>query len=149
MTTMAYQDDFRGQDEDDFAWDEEEEEAQEQDGDDRDISLLAEDQYFRQVRWSEPMPREEEATLFRRVQRGRLERVKPCPNQWVLSLAKHACDRLVEGFQPLVIHIAQRYVRLGRNLDVMDAIQAGNLGLLQAIALHEPEQEGFYRAGES
>ena len=143
MTTTAYQDAFQEQDVDGLEWVEEEEEAQELDGDDRDISLLAEDQYFRQVRWSEPLPREEEATLFRRVQCGRLEQGNPRPNQWVLSLAKHARDRLVEGFQPLVIHIAQRYVRLGRNLDVMDAIQEGNTGLLKAIELHEPEQGGF------
>ena len=142
MTQSAYQDCFQDQDAD-VEWDEEEEQEQDGDGDDRYLSLLAEDQYFRQVRWSEPLPREEEAPLFRRVQRGRLEQGDPCPNQWVLSIAKHARDRLVEGFQPLVIHIAQRYVRLGRNLDVMDAIQAGNLGLLKAIDLHEPEMGGF------
>ena len=139
MAQAAYQDDFQ----DGLEWDEDEEEAQAQDGDNRDVSLLAEDQYFRQVYWSEPLPREEEAPLFRRVQRGRLEQEQSCPNQWVLSLAKHARDRLVEGFQPLVIHIAQRYVRLGRNLDVMDAIQTGNLGLLKAIELHEAEKGGF------
>ena len=103
------------------------------DKDDRSFSLLAKDQYFRQVYWTEKLVVGEEAMLLRRVERGRWEREHPCPNQWVLSLAKQARDRLVEGYQPLVIHIARRYQARCRSMELLDLIQEGNVGLLKAV----------------
>src|SRR5215472_7175053 len=101
--------------------------------DDRDVSLMALDQYMRAVRWTEPLAEEEEATLLRRVERGKQERLAPCPNQWVLSLARHARDRLVEGYQPLVIAVAKRCLWRFESMELLDLVQEGNIGLLRAI----------------
>jgi RNA polymerase primary sigma factor len=105
--------------------------------DDRDVSLLALDQYMRQVRQTEPLTQEEEALLVQRVERGKQERLAPCPNQWILSLARHARDRLVEAYQPLVIAIAKRCLWRFESMELLDLVQEGNLGLLQAIEAND------------
>jgi RNA polymerase sigma factor (sigma-70 family) len=105
--------------------------------DERDIPLMALDQYMRAVRWTEPLAEEEEATLLRRVERGKQERLAPCPNQWVLSLARHARDRLVEAYQPLVIAVAKKYRWLSESMVLEDLIQEGNIGLLEAIEAND------------
>jgi RNA polymerase primary sigma factor len=106
--------------------------------DDRDVSLMALDQYMHQVRRTEPLTQEEEATLLRRVERGKRERLAPCPNQWVLNLATHARDRLVEAYQPLVIAVAKKYLWLFESMVLEDLIQEGNTGLLEAIEVNDP-----------
>jgi RNA polymerase primary sigma factor len=111
--------------------------------DERDVSLLAIDQYMRQVRWMEALSRDEEAALFEQVARGKRERREDCPRQWVLEQAQQARDRLVEGFQPLVIHFAKRYHHRVQSLDLLDLVQEGNLGLLKAIDLNECGAGGF------
>jgi len=107
--------------------------------DDRDVSLLAQDQYFRQVHWSAPLTREEETMLLERVQRGKEERTRPCPDARVLEIAQAARDRLVEGFQWLVIAIARRVVHRFDHLELLDVIQEGNIGLLKAIEENDPQ----------
>ncbi len=102
-------------------------------GADRDVSLLAKDQYFRELAWSEPISHEEQDTLLRRIRRGNTERSQSCPNQWVLSLAKHARDRFVEVYQPLVITLARRRLFLFKSMELLDVIQEGNIGLLDAL----------------
>src|SRR5207302_1859299 len=111
--------------------------------DDRKVSLLAIDQYMRQVRWTDTLSREEEAVLFEWVARGKRERREDYPRQWVLEQARQARDRLVEGFQPLVIHFAKRYHHRVHSLDLLDLVQEGNLGLLKAIDLNEIGAGGF------
>ncbi len=97
--------------------------------DDRSISLLAEDQYWREVHWSDCLSLEEELKLL-----GRLARARREPgNAWLAQLAKHARDRLVEGYQPLVLSIAQRYARWLHILEFLDLVQEANIGLLRAI----------------
>jgi RNA polymerase primary sigma factor len=108
--------------------------------DERDVSLMALDQYMRAVRWTESLTEEEEATLLRRVERGKRERLQPCPNQWVLSLAKHARDRLAEGYQPFVIAVAKKYRWLSESMVLEDLIQEGNIGLLEAIEANDPSK---------
>ncbi len=102
-------------------------------GADLDVSLLAQDQYFREIAWLQPLSYEEQDVLLRRVRRGNAERLQLCPNQWVLSLAKHARERLVEAYQPLVVSIARRRHFLLRTMELLDVIQEGNLGLLAAL----------------
>jgi RNA polymerase sigma factor (sigma-70 family) len=99
------------------------------------ISTLAIDQYRREVAWieTEPLTVEEETRLLQRVQRGKVERSKPCPNPWVLSEAKHARDRLIEVYQPVVIKAAQRYARRAKSHELLDLVQEGNLGLMRAL----------------
>ncbi len=52
--------------------------------DDRDMSLLAQDEYFRFVRWTPELSREEEDQLVQVVEWGKLERVKASPDGQVM-----------------------------------------------------------------
>jgi len=121
-----------------------EEKARALSGADRDVSLLAKDQYFRELSWSESMSREEEDKLLRRVLRGNAERLHPCPNQWVLSLAKHARECLVEVYQPLVVSLARRYRFQIQSMELLDVIQEGNIGLLVALDRYDEEAARRY-----
>ena len=100
---------------------------------DQEFSFHALDLYMRDVRRLETLTEEEEAKLIARVERGRDERKQPCPDQWRLQLAKHARDRLVEAYQPLVIHIAKAWCSRFRSMELLDVIQEGNIGLMKAI----------------
>jgi DNA-directed RNA polymerase sigma subunit (sigma70/sigma32) len=71
------------------------------------------------------------------VERGKAERGKSCPDEQVLADAKRARDRLVEGYQRLVMYLARRYLYYTRRLEWSDLIQEGNLGLMEAIERHE------------
>src|SRR5205823_14580837 len=93
----------------------------------QDVSLMALDQYIRQVRWLEPLTPEEEAQLIARIERGKQERGQPQPNAWRLSLAQAARERLIEGYLPWVIHLAKGYVSRARGLELLDLVQEGNL----------------------
>src|SRR6266516_6755738 len=108
--------------------------------DSREVSLLAIDQYMRGLRWSERLTQEEEVQMIQRVERGKAERGKACPNQWVLSLAKHARERLIEGYQPYVVTVARKLVFRCRGMELLDLIQEGNLGPMEAIEAHDPSK---------
>ncbi len=108
------------------------------DQDDTDVSLTAEAQYMHQVHWTPKLTLEEETSLFQRLERGKHERAQLWPDQRVLADAKQARDRLVEGFQGFVTSLASQWVWRFRNMDLMDVIQEGNEGLMQAIELHDP-----------
>jgi len=108
--------------------------------DNRDASLMAQDQYMREV-WSvERLTQEEEEQLIQRVYRGRCERLKPLPNQWVLSLARHARDRLIEVYQSVVISLAKKFAFRFKSMGFMDLVQEGNLGLMAAIDENDPNK---------
>jgi RNA polymerase sigma factor (sigma-70 family) len=104
----------------------------------RDVSLLAIDQYMRGLRWSERLTEEEEVHMIERVERGKRERTKERPNQWVMSLATHARDRLVEGYQSYVCVVARKLAFCCRGLEMLDLIQEGNIALMGAIESHDP-----------
>src|SRR2546423_8020884 len=106
------------------------------------ISLMALDQYIREVRWLEPLTEEEEAQLLARIERGKYERRQLQPNAWRLSLAQAARERLVKGSLPWVIHLAKEYVSRARSMQLLDLIQEGNLGLLAAIE-HNDVSKGY------
>jgi RNA polymerase sigma factor (sigma-70 family) len=108
--------------------------------DERDVSLMALDQYVREVKRIPKLTREEEAELIERVERGKAERVKPSPAARVLAEARQAHDRLIEGYQWLVIYIACKYQRRCRSMDLMDLVQEGNVGLMEAIEDHDPSK---------
>ncbi len=116
------------------------------DQNDQHVSLLALDQYMRLVKWTPELTLEEEGQLLERVERGKQEQVKSCPDCQMLAEAKQACDRLVAGFQPLVIHIANGYKYRARSMELMDLIQEGNVGLLQAIDGNDTSK-GYSLAG--
>lgn len=102
----------------------------------KDMSLLAFDQYMRLVRWTPEVTDEDVMQLLACVERGRSEHGKPHPDAQVFTEATEARDRLVAAFQPLVIHIAKRYERWSRSMELLDLIQEGNIGLLKAIERH-------------
>jgi RNA polymerase sigma factor (sigma-70 family) len=105
------------------------------DQDNADGSLTAYAQYLHQVRWTPKLTLEEEKHLFRCLERGKVERSQCCPDAAVLADVRQARDRLVQGYQPLVIHLARRFMRehRGDSMDIMDFIQEANLALLSAI----------------
>ncbi len=95
------------------------------------ISLLAEDQYKREVAWAElnSLTSEEEIRLFAQMIRSHREPV----NQWRAALAKGARARVVEAYQPVVFGVALSAVRRVKGLEFMDAVSEANIGLLTAI----------------
>jgi RNA polymerase primary sigma factor len=101
--------------------------------DDRDVSLLAVDQYFRQVRWSAPVWQEEETILLERIQHGKVERTKICPDARVVEDGQAARDRLIEGYQGLVMYLARQWLPSFHSLEWLDLVQEGNLALLRLI----------------
>ncbi len=105
------------------------------DQDGTDGSLTAYAQYLHQVRWTPKLTLEEEKHLFLCLERGKVERSQPWPDAAVLADARQARDRLVQGYQPLVIHLARRFMRehRGDSMDIMDFIQEANLALLSAV----------------
>jgi DNA-directed RNA polymerase specialized sigma subunit len=107
------------------------------------VSLLAVDQYFRWLRRSGSLSREEERVLFEQVEQGRWEAQQDPPDQAMLRIAKQARDRLVEGFQPLVISLAQHYQRVAQSMEPLDLIQEGTVGLLKAIDRYRARSGGF------
>src|SRR5207248_9615189 len=101
--------------------------------DNRDVSLGVADQYMREVRMRGRLSDEEKNRLIKRLARGNVERLKSCPNQWVLALARDARERLVEGYQPWIVTIAKHYLGAGHGMELLDFVQEGNIGLLQAL----------------
>src|SRR5437868_1030045 len=97
---------------------------------DREVSLLARDQYMREVSWLPRLTDEERKPLLERIERGKRERLQLSPNEDVLKDAHQAQEALVESFQRLVIFLAQKWVTRFRGMNVFDdLIQEGNLGL--------------------
>ena len=96
---------------------------------DGEMSLWADDLYFQAARQIAPLSREEEAVLLERVAAGKQEQIDACPDARVLAEAQAARDRLVEGFQGLVIASAERAMARGfYSLELMDLVQEGNVG---------------------
>src|SRR2546421_1902669 len=103
------------------------------DQDEKHMSLMAYDQYSRWVRWMPFVPKEEIASLVQAVLRGREQHCKGGADQQVLSEAKQAREQIVIALQLLVIHLARRFASRFQSLELLDLIQEGNLGLLYAI----------------
>jgi RNA polymerase primary sigma factor len=91
-------------------------------------SLSAQDVYMREVRWIPPLTENEEAQLL----------------QCLVSNVdvQQARDRLVEGYQTLIISLARRFVRHCRHLELLDLVQEGSEGLLQAISSYHASKGG-------
>ncbi len=116
------------------------------DQDDRDLSLMASDQYMRLVNWTPRLSDDEIIQLLQRIARGKAEHTKVCPDRQVLLQAKEARDHLVIGLQRLVLWMAQRCHRRFYRMELLDLIQEGNIGLLLAIEKHQPERDRELRS---
>jgi RNA polymerase sigma factor (sigma-70 family) len=55
---------------------------------------------------------------------------------------QQAQTRLVESYQPLVIGLAKKYAPRCKHLTLLDLVQEGNLGLLEAIKHHDGRTDG-------
>ena len=86
-------------------------------------SLSALDQYAREVKHSSPLTDEEEVQLLRRINNN--------------DGGQQALDRLVEGYQPLMISLARRFARHCQHLELLDLVQEGCIGLLQAVQKYD------------
>lgn len=96
------------------------------------ISLTAHDVYMREVRWISQLTEDEEACLLHCLASGKdVERVRA---------------RLTEGYQPLIISLARQFVRHCRHLELLDLIQEGGEGFLQALNNYQADKDGaFFR----
>src|SRR5215469_4066808 len=89
--------------------------------------------YLREISRLPLLRAEEEIALAQRIERGKRERLKPGAhaNQYLIEDGERAKRHLIEANLRLVVNIAKRY--RGRNISVLDVIQEGNLGLMQAV----------------
>ncbi len=87
------------------------------------VSLGALDQYMREVSWTPRLTNEEEVQLLQCLETG--------------VDVQQARDRLVEGYQPLLIGLAKRFVRHCQRMELLDLVQEGNIGLLQALEKYD------------
>jgi DNA-directed RNA polymerase sigma subunit (sigma70/sigma32) len=78
--------------------------------------LDALEQYLREVKRIPSLTSEEETQLLVSIKCG--------------IGAKQARARLIEGYQPLLIGLAKRFVRHCRLMELLDLVQEGNRGLL-------------------
>jgi RNA polymerase sigma factor (sigma-70 family) len=90
---------------------------------DRYISLGSLEQYMRQVKRTPQLTEDEEAQLLALVAQG--------------VDVQQARDRLIEGYQPLLIGLAKRFARHSQDMELLDFIQEGNIGLLQAFEKYD------------
>jgi RNA polymerase primary sigma factor len=88
-------------------------------GQDRQASLSFLDQYIREVKWIPPLTDEEEACLLQQIE------------------CDQARVRLIEGYQGLVLKLAKRYRQHCHELELLDLVQEGNLGLLRALERYD------------
>jgi len=83
------------------------------------LPLTAHDLYMREVRHIPHLTNDEEAAIFAFLASG--------------TSMQQVRDRLVAGYQPLVIGLAKRFVRYCRGIELLDLVQDGNVALLHAL----------------
>ncbi|HWQ14373.1 MAG TPA: sigma-70 family RNA polymerase sigma factor [Roseiflexaceae bacterium] len=104
--------------------------------------------YLRELRAQHRPSAEEEQHLVAQLAAGRAARQRlrdatlgaeaQAALQETIAVAEAARQRLVETHLPLVVAIARSYA--GRGVPLLDLIQEGNIGLLQAIEKFEPQR---------
>lgn len=80
-------------------------------------------------------------TWMRHLERGMKVTQDAVERRLLEGLRKEYEKRLVEGNQRFVFSLARKY---GRRIDILDAVSAGNLGLLKAIAKFDPTKTVEY-----
>src|SRR5579883_1053785 len=80
---------------------------------------------------------EEVTRLAQCIERGRAAAARPRQpgHQEMIEAGERAKQRLIEANLRLVIHVARRYK--GFEMDLMDLIQEGNLGLIHAVEKYD------------
>jgi RNA polymerase primary sigma factor len=60
--------------------------------------------------------------------------------QRIIKLGKRAKQRMIKGNLRLVVGVAKKYKHLTNRLTLQDLIQEGNIGLIRAVELFDPER---------
>ena len=87
--------------------------------------------YLREIGRVPLLSAEEEVRLAQRMERGKVERLKPAPNRRYIEDGEEAQRRLTEANLRLVVSVAKKYI--GRGMSLLDLIQEGNIGLIRAV----------------
>jgi RNA polymerase primary sigma factor len=87
--------------------------------------------YLREIGRVPLLSAEEEVKLAQRMERGKVERLKPSPNRRLIDDGEEAQRRLTEANLRLVVSVAKKYI--GRGMSLLDLIQEGNIGLIRAV----------------
>jgi len=89
--------------------------------------------YLREIGRVPLLSAEEEVRLARRMERGRIELLKPVVSREyrIIEDGEEAQRRLTEANLRLVVSVAKKYI--GRGMSLLDLIQEGNIGLIRAV----------------
>ncbi len=87
--------------------------------------------YLREIGRVPLLTAEEEISLAKRMERGRLEFQNPCCNRRIVEDGEEAQRKLTEANLRLVVSVAKKYI--GRGMSLLDLIQEGNIGLIRAV----------------
>ena len=87
--------------------------------------------YLREIGRVPLLTAEEEVSLAKRMERGKLEFQNPCGNRWFIHDGEEAQRKLTEANLRLVVSVAKKYI--GRGMSLLDLIQEGNIGLIRAV----------------
>ncbi len=89
--------------------------------------------YLREIGRVPLLSAEQEVSLAKRMERGKIERDKPRSQQSMRALydAEEAQRQLTEANLRLVVSVAKKYI--GRGMNLLDLIQEGNIGLIRAV----------------
>ncbi len=87
--------------------------------------------YLREIGRVPLLTAEEEVSLAKRMERGKLEQQKPCYNRRIVYDGEQAQRALTEANLRLVVSVAKKYI--GRGMSLLDLIQEGNIGLIRAV----------------
>jgi RNA polymerase primary sigma factor len=87
--------------------------------------------YLREIGRVPLLTAEEEISLAKRMERGRLELQNPCRDRRIIEDGEEAQRKLTEANLRLVVSVAKKYI--GRGMSLLDLIQEGNIGLIRAV----------------
>lgn len=89
--------------------------------------------YLREIGRVPLLSAEEEVRLARRMERGKIEQLKPVGERdyRFIEDGEEAQRRLTEANLRLVVSVAKKYI--GRGMSLLDLIQEGNIGLIRAV----------------
>lgn len=87
--------------------------------------------YLREIGRVPLLSAEEEVSLAKRMERGKLEIAKPSASMRIVNDGEEAQRKLTEANLRLVVSVAKKYI--GRGMSLLDLIQEGNIGLIRAV----------------
>lgn len=101
--------------------------------DDLSVSLLAVDQYRREVKGLEHLSKEQEQVMLQRLARANADPYNP----WLARLAQEARVCLVEQYLPMVLSLVKKVHVRESGMEWLDVVQEGNVHLLGALDTYD------------